>query len=144
MERKCPGRANGQGSGVPLKRERLELSPRQSPRDANRPKRCAQCDRELRDKLPHAKFCSDRCRQRKNMPRKRIAVSRWKVAHPLQVWSHRALDSAIRMGLVERQPCEVCGSLAVDGHHEDHSVPLAVRWLCRRHHKAAHRADPAD
>lgn len=39
----------------------------------------------------------------------------------------------IRRGKIERKPCEVCGGIA-QMHHDDYSKPLAVRWLCKKHH----------
>jgi len=45
---------------------------------------------------------------------------------------------ALRAGKIKRQPCEVCGGKA-EGHHTDYSKPLDVKWLCRTHHRAAHR-----
>jgi ribosomal protein S27AE len=51
-----------------------------------------------------------------------------------------AILRALRRGDVERKPCEVCGDAKVDAHHDDYSRPLVVRWLCRRHHMALHRA----
>lgn len=71
--------------------------------------------------------------------------AKWNRAHPLELWAHQALRSAIRKGLTERGPCEVCGAVhgingaRVDGHHDDYSKPMAVRWLCRKHHLEAHR-----
>ena len=65
---------------------------------------------------------------------------RWQQAHPKARWAHGCLQSAIRRGLVERQPCAVCGHERVDGHHPDYDRPADVVWLCRKHHKAAHRA----
>lgn len=41
-------------------------------------------------------------------------------------------------GKIPKQPCVVCGSTEVQGHHKDYSKPLEVVWLCRRHHKDAH------
>lgn len=46
---------------------------------------------------------------------------------------------AIRTGLLTRQPCEVCGSVEVEAHHDDYNLPLEVRWLCPAHHRAIHR-----
>ncbi len=53
--------------------------------------------------------------------------------------AHIIAQCARRKGLLERQPCEVCGDPKTDGHHEDYSAPLMVRWLCRKHHKARHQ-----
>jgi ribosomal protein S27AE len=43
-----------------------------------------------------------------------------------------------RNGRIKRQPCERCGSLKVQAHHEDYSDPLNVLWLCTRHHADRH------
>ncbi len=40
----------------------------------------------------------------------------------------------VRRGKVLRKPCEVCGELRAEPHHEDYRKPLVVRWLCVRHH----------
>lgn len=52
--------------------------------------------------------------------------------------ANRAVFYAIRSGALVRQPCEVCGELKVDAHHDDYTQPLAVRWLCRKHHAEHH------
>lgn len=46
---------------------------------------------------------------------------------------------AMRVGRLQKQPCEVCGAARAEAHHDDYSKPLDVRWLCRTHHSAAHR-----
>lgn len=46
--------------------------------------------------------------------------------------------NAIARGELTRQPCEVCGEVTVDAHHDDYSQPLKVRWLCRYHHRQHH------
>jgi hypothetical protein len=39
------------------------------------------------------------------------------------------------------EPCNVCGETeSVQGHHDDYTRPLEVRWLCRRCHAAVHRS----
>lgn len=50
-------------------------------------------------------------------------------------------NHAIRDGKLRRQPCEQCGEMA-EAHHDDYTKPLAVRWLCRTHHRAEHRTKP--
>lgn len=70
--------------------------------------------------------------------------AKWQQAHPKATWAHSCLRSAIRRGLIERQPCEICGAEPTDGHHKDYDVPMRVTWLCRRCHKAAHRQRGGD
>lgn len=70
--------------------------------------------------------------------------ARWREANPQALWAHVALASAIKRGLIERQPCEVCGAVhgqdgtSVHGHHSDYDRPMAVSWLCQRHHMQVH------
>jgi hypothetical protein len=47
------------------------------------------------------------------------------------------MSHAIRRGELIREPCEICGKKA-DGHHDNYDKPLEVRWLCPKHHRAAH------
>lgn len=65
--------------------------------------------------------------------------ARWKQANPLACWTHAATHAALRRGLLQRQPCSICGSEPADAHHSDYTRPLRVKWLCRRCHKAEHR-----
>lgn len=51
-----------------------------------------------------------------------------------------ALNGALKMGRVTREPCETCSSTTdVEGHHDDYTRPLDVRWLCTVCHAAEHR-----
>ena len=54
--------------------------------------------------------------------------------------ARRRLEKAVRAGLVQRPAlCEVCGcSAKVQGHHDDYTKPLDVRWLCPRCHGLTH------
>ena len=66
------------------------------------------------------------------------AQARWAKENPLAKWSHSAVRSAIKRGLIEPEPCEVCGEEPADAHHDDHRQPLEIRWLCRKHHRQHH------
>lgn len=44
----------------------------------------------------------------------------------------------IKSGKLVRKVCEVCGNIDSHGHHTDYSLPLLVRWLCRKHHSEEH------
>ena len=45
---------------------------------------------------------------------------------------------AVMSGELAREPCEVCGAVPTEAHHDDYSKPLDVRWLCNAHHLAHH------
>lgn len=53
-----------------------------------------------------------------------------------------ALRYAVKSGSVTKGPCEDCGSVEAEAHHDDYSKPLDVRWLCRQHHADYHRDNP--
>jgi len=56
--------------------------------------------------------------------------------------SHAKVAAAIADGTLTRQPCETCGAVPADAHHEDYDKPLEVVWLCRSHHKQLHGSGP--
>jgi len=49
-----------------------------------------------------------------------------------------AVRNALQKNLLTRQPCEECGEEKAEAHHDDYAKPLAVRWLCRSHHRQWH------
>lgn len=63
----------------------------------------------------------------------------WQARNNLKRRAHIMTGNAIKYGLLKKQPCEVCGSIEVDAHHEDYRFPDKVRWLCHKHHMARHR-----
>lgn len=58
---------------------------------------------------------------------------------PAQIAARYEVKAAIRSGRMTRRPCERCGAAKAQAHHDDYSKPLAVRWLCRKHHNEVHR-----
>lgn len=77
----------------------------------------------LRGKLPHRKADT------------RMRTIEWRKDNPDGYKAQTAVGNAIRDGKLIKQPCQVCRSEDVEGHHEDYSKPLEVEWLCSRHHK---------
>lgn len=55
--------------------------------------------------------------------------------HPEKSRAWAAVGYAVRSGKLVRRPCEVCGAVKVQAHHDDYSQPLVVRWLCFRCHR---------
>ena len=56
------------------------------------------------------------------------------------VWIAQAyLNNARRLGICIPQPCAVCHFDPTEGHHTDYRKPEEVVWLCRKHHRRAHK-----
>ena len=49
------------------------------------------------------------------------------------------LNHYLRDNHIQRKPCEVCGSLNAEAHHDDYEKPLNVRWLCFKCHRQWHK-----
>ena len=60
--------------------------------------------------------------------------------HRPRIRARRAVRWEIRMGRMQRQPCERCEATS-EAHHDDYSKPLEVRWLCSPHHREEHRQE---
>lgn len=76
---------------------------------------------------------------RTNPDRSKVHVLKWMKANPEKVSAHQKVYHALSRGWLVKQPCEICGSLKSEAHHEDYSMPLLVRWLCRQDHKNVER-----
>ena len=61
--------------------------------------------------------------------------------YPMKYAAHVIFGNAVRDGRIEKQTeCSVCGSTEkIEGHHDDYTKPLDVRWLCEKCHKEWHR-----
>ena len=65
-------------------------------------------------------------------------VRKRRLRKPDQHAAHQAVANAVKTGRLKRLPCEVCGDSKVQGHHDDYSKPLTVRWVCFKHHQEIH------
>ena len=68
----------------------------------------------------------------------RASALKHRAAHPEKYAARVAVSNALRSGRLVRMPCEVCGCNESEAHHDDYSLPLDVRWLCRVHHLMHH------
>jgi len=59
-------------------------------------------------------------------------------AYPIKDKARAAVSRSLKSGALIRQPCEVCGEMKTEAHHDDYSKPLQVRWLCFKHHREIH------
>ena len=62
------------------------------------------------------------------------AAARMIAKYPEKMMARSLVGRALLRGDLSKEPCEVCGNRS-EAHHDDYSKPLAVRWLCRRHHQ---------
>lgn len=72
-------------------------------------------------------------RERCNLAKKRY-IEKDKV----KARAHSMTSNAIRNKKLHKQPCEICGAIKAEAHHDDYSKPLEVRWLCKKHHMEHH------
>jgi len=62
----------------------------------------------------------------------------WILRNKHKRYAHGKVAFAIHQGSLTRQPCEVCGEMKAQAHHDDYSKPLEVKWLCTKHHGERH------
>jgi len=69
------------------------------------------------------------------------AMDAYHKRYPMKYASHVITGNAIRDGkLIQASECSVCKSTEkIEGHHDDYTKPLEVRWLCEPCHKEWHR-----
>lgn len=71
----------------------------------------------------------------------RKGLKAYQERHPLRHAARLIVGNAIRDRRLEKHfECSVCGSTTkIEGHHDDYTKPLEVRWLCESCHKDWHR-----
>lgn len=96
---------------------------------------CKICEKPTDD---GAKYCSGICyRERENFASRNRAR---RFSPERKRATHLVATALLNKSLIP-QPCETCGSLRfVEAHHDDYAQPLAIRWLCKSHHKRHHLA----
>lgn len=113
---------------------KIEKSAAEFNKDRTRPdglnSRCRPC---------HRKAVSESAKRHPET--KRRNQRRWAAANREKVSAHWAVDQALKSGRLRKPSnCEECGTETADlhAHHEDHTKPLSVDWLCPPCHRARH------
>lgn len=96
---------------------------------------CSNCGRDKEDNYKKDAYCRS-CRLLKRKLRKPFMSDEQKFKEA----SRRLTRLAIKRGVLIKQPCEVCGEVNVDAHHDDYEKPLEIRWLCKNHHREYHNS----
>lgn len=85
-------------------------------------------ERLRRFKAKHGGSAAYRNKRKNQSPEERQKYLAWK-----------QVEYALKSGKMTRKPCERCGALNAQAHHDDYSRPLEVMWLCPKDHKERHR-----
>lgn len=106
----------------------------------NKCKACAKLDVTMRYQDPEARQRIDayeKARFQQPERKKKILIYQQTRRHrnPEKYKARSAVANAVRAGKLKRLPCEKCGDPKVQAHHSDYRYPLAVRWLCFKHHR---------
>lgn len=95
-------------------------------------------ERREKDRLKSAKFRKENPTLYYTQLAKR--VSKWRKKYPQRYKAHKLVFVEVRSGRLVKKDC-FCGSKKSEAHHKDYSKPLAVVWLCKKHHRMADRGD---
>lgn len=84
---------------------------------------------------------SRRALYRKNRRKFLAERAEWVRKNPEKARAHLLLNLAVRSGEVQKPTrCTEChDEVRINGHHEDYSRPLDVKWVCHRCHAALHK-----
>ena len=64
---------------------------------------------------------------------------RWRSEDKKRAQSHNQVARAVKNGILNKEPCSICGDKKSMAHHESYDKPLEVVWYCQIHHKKRHK-----
>lgn len=109
---------------------------------------CVQCGKTFHPEKRETnrgggKYCSRECYYKSkegegNPMWNNNASDRTTENYKMKNYAHGVVRHAKETGVIEPKPCEVCGEIEVDAHHDDYEKPLEIRWLCRTCHLKLH------
>lgn len=103
--------------------------------------KCKECNKlDTRENYAlRRKQYSDYDKKRYQTPKRkawlRKANVRWRKKYPAKHKAQSKVSNAIRNGKLIRENCFYCGNPKSQGHHDDYSKPLDVRWVCFKCHR---------
>lgn len=93
-----------------------------------------------RDENPERAAIKMRNWRSENKEKSIAHVNQYKKSNPEKAKAHSIVKKAIRKKELMRMPCEVCGNIKSQAHHENYNRPLDVNWLCQKHHSERHKS----
>jgi hypothetical protein len=108
--------------------------------DLNWCKDCRKLAQKIRRSNPETRrriraYESERYQTQKRKQQALAAQARGRLNYPERTKAYRIVHTALLNGTLIKLPCEVCGNPKTQAHHENYSNPLAIRWLCFKHHR---------
>lgn len=88
--------------------------------------------------VKHALYERDRSKKKSRRAKALDYQRKRRANRPDRDAAYRKVRYAIMSGNLERKPCEKCGDVNTEAHHDDYSRPLDVRWLCYGCHLLVH------
>lgn len=121
--------------------EQFYKHPRMADGHLGKCKSCAKRDAHKRyveypEKIKSYELIRNQTEHRKS--KKKIYEQKRRLNSPGKFRANTAVHNAVRDGRLIKSPCEICGALKVEAHHNDYRSPLKVRWLCFKHHRQVH------
>jgi hypothetical protein len=99
---------------------------------------CKECVRKSSAKYSKSEKGREAIKGRCNNPKWRTYYKQWqkkdRIKNPGRIHAYNTVRLGLGSGKLTKMPCEVCGNLNVEAHHDDYLKPLDVRWLCKKHH----------
>lgn len=126
-----------------LRYQALSLDERRAIIAARDPAKVKAADRARYHRDPEKRKALQRRINERNPEPASKAKKSWQERNPEKARASWAVCNAVRDGkLIKPDRCEVDDGECrgkIEGHHEDYSKPLEVRWLCVLHHEIADR-----
>ena len=72
------------------------------------------------------------------------ASQKWRDKNKIKRNAQSVIQYHIKKGTMKKQPCENCGALDTQAHHDDYKRAMLVRWLCLECHGKFHKEHEYD
>lgn len=80
----------------------------------------------------------NRKRERRKLGIEKGHYQKYIKPHLQEQYARQILNNSLKIGLIKKKPCAICGIKLVHAHHPDHKKPFEIIWLCPSHHKLIH------
>ena len=112
----------------------------------NKCKECTKKDVKVRRQHPERRATILEYDRKRGSRQTHEDTKAYRARFPEKYKAHQAVGNAIRSGrLIKPEQCSECGEAGyIEGHHDDYSKPLEVRWLCSPCHHQHHAMEESE